>query len=570
MKSIRIFCTISLLFMGIVSLMAQALIQGTINNNKYDKVELKLAYGSENVVASAAIDAQGKFVMKPNVKSHDIYALTFAPDQKFLVVVAPGEKIALTINADNLQEIPSVSGSKSMQFSKDMIDLLLSQKSLVDNLNAQLQGDEMQLFFNEFYTQYQMYSQTNDEVDKAMFALWNAMDSLKLITNQSFKKSKPISGTIDFYLAEANRLLKSVENNYVVLENYKANVGDHYDMSKALNLQPTPQFGNEILSDFQSKLSNYQTLLQNRLQLAEQSFSAIYSQSIALNQLRDSLKFNGLVEKKNEKVEMAMRYYQFAQLYGETQQKEFTNYQSNVNQSRQLNAQILKNIQDNISAIVDHYRKLYSDAEAVRTAQLKDKILENKGDIAVLMFLDVFKRDQNVALHKDVVKTLAQNYPTHPLVQERVKIEASAPASTAVGVEAPELEFPNPEGKLMRLSDLRGKVVLIDFWASWCRPCRMENPNVVKLYNQYKDKGFDIFSVSLDSSHDSWVAAIAADKLTWPNHVSDLKKWGSAGAKLYGVNSIPCTYLIDRDGKILAKNLRGDALARALKEIFGE
>ena len=101
MKSIRIFCTISLLFMGIVSLMAQALIQGTINNNKYDKVELKLAYGSENVVASAAIDAQGKFVMKPNVKSHDIYALTFAPDQKFLVVVAPGEKIALTINADN-------------------------------------------------------------------------------------------------------------------------------------------------------------------------------------------------------------------------------------------------------------------------------------------------------------------------------------------------------------------------------------------------------------------------------------------------------------------------------------
>lgn len=570
MKSIRNFLILSLLLMGTVSLMAQATIQGVVNNNKYEKVELNLAYGDAKSFGSATIDKDGKFTLKANVKEHDIYALTFAEDQKFLVVVAPDEKIALTINADNLQEIVAVSGSKSMQFSKEMIDLLLSQKVLVDTLNAQLQGDKMQLFFNDFFTEYQMYSQTNDDVDKAMLALWQTMDSLKLVTGQSFKKDKPIAGNLDVYLAQANRLLKSVENNYVVLENYKANVGEHYNMSDALALTPTPQFEKAALDNFQTKLKNYENLLDIRLKVAEKTFASLYAQAVALNRLRDSLKYNSLIEKKGEKMEMAARYYEFSQAYTVAAQQESATYKASVEQSNQVNAELLKNVQDNISAIVAHYRKLYSDAEALRTTQLKDKIVANKGDIAVLMFLDIFKRDQNVALHKDVVKALSQNYPTHPLVQERVKIEASAPASTAVGAEAPELEYPNPEGKMMRLSDLRGKVVLIDFWASWCRPCRMENPNVVKLYNKYKDKGFDVFSVSLDSNRDSWMAAIVADKLTWPNHVSDLKKWGSAGAKLYGVSSIPCTFLVDKDGKILAKNLRGAALERALKEIFGE
>ncbi len=122
----------------------------------------------------------------------------------------------------------------------------------------------------------------------------------------------------------------------------------------------------------------------------------------------------------------------------------------------------------------------------------------------------------------------------------------------------------------MKLSDLRGKVVLIDFWASWCRPCRNENPNVVKLYQKYQAKGFDIYSVSLDRDKTSWINAIKSDNLTWENHVSDLKYWSSAGAKQYNVSSIPSTFLLDREGRIIAKNLRGAALEQKLQEILGE
>ncbi|MEX1003257.1 MAG: TlpA disulfide reductase family protein [Crocinitomicaceae bacterium] len=134
---------------------------------------------------------------------------------------------------------------------------------------------------------------------------------------------------------------------------------------------------------------------------------------------------------------------------------------------------------------------------------------------------------------------------------------------------APELEYPNPDGELIALSSLKGKVVLIDFWASWCGPCRAENPNVVKTYNAYKDKGFTIYSVSLDNNKEAWVKAIEADNLTWSNHVSDLKGWQSEAAAIYGVSSIPATFLIDQEGRIIDQNLRGGRLEQKLKEILG-
>lgn len=141
----------------------------------------------------------------------------------------------------------------------------------------------------------------------------------------------------------------------------------------------------------------------------------------------------------------------------------------------------------------------------------------------------------------------------------------------SVGDTAPELAFPNPDNKILKLSDLRGKIVLIDFWASWCRPCRMENPNLVRLYRTYKDvkfgkaNGFEIYSVSLDQNKADWQKAIADDGLIWPNHVSDLKFWKSEPARIYNVNSIPMTYLIDEKGVIIARGLRGQALERALE-----
>lgn len=140
--------------------------------------------------------------------------------------------------------------------------------------------------------------------------------------------------------------------------------------------------------------------------------------------------------------------------------------------------------------------------------------------------------------------------------------------ATRVGSVPPDIIMKGPDGQPRKLSDLRGKVVLLDFWASWCRPCRMENPNVVRVYNQYHARGFEVFSVSLDNDANRWTAAIQQDGLVWPHHVCDLQGWQNAAAQQYGVSSIPFALLLDRQGRIVATNLRGAALEQEVARLI--
>lgn len=146
--------------------------------------------------------------------------------------------------------------------------------------------------------------------------------------------------------------------------------------------------------------------------------------------------------------------------------------------------------------------------------------------------------------------------------------QAEAPVTGAkVGEAAPEFAAPTPDGKQLSLKQARGKVTIIDFWASWCPPCRAENPHVVEVYNKYHTKGLNIIGVSLDKKADAWKKAIADDKLTW-SHVSNLQYWNEPIAKQYGVEQVPTTFILDNDGKIVAKDLRGAALEAKVKELL--
>ena len=211
--------------------------------------------------------------------------------------------------------------------------------------------------------------------------------------------------------------------------------------------------------------------------------------------------------------------------------------------------------------------KPYTALVDAHNEYLKQFINKNSTSLVALAAIQQLPAEENEDIYKKLDASLSKKYPASPYVKAFHEGVAKQ-NQIAIGTPAPEINLNTPEGKPLALSSLKGKVVLIDFWASWCGPCRAENPNVVNAYKKYVGKGFDIYSVSLDKDGEKWKQAIQKDNLIWKNHVSDLKFWQSPVVALYNFNSIPTNVLIDKKGNIIAKNLRGEDLDKKLAEIF--
>ena len=186
--------------------------------------------------------------------------------------------------------------------------------------------------------------------------------------------------------------------------------------------------------------------------------------------------------------------------------------------------------------------------------------------LAMMYGMNYLDPNQDFPFIDSIAGIIKKEFPDLQMVQDFVA-QIEQMRSLSIGTQAPDISLPTPAGDTVTLSSLRGKYVLIDFWASWCKPCRVENPHVVEMYEKYKDDGFEIYAVSLDREKGDWEKAIEDDGLTWV-HVSDLKYFNSEAAALYKIQAIPATVLLDPEGKIIAKNLRGETLEKKLEEIF--
>lgn len=243
-----------------------------------------------------------------------------------------------------------------------------------------------------------------------------------------------------------------------------------------------------------------------------------------------------------------------------------------------------KPLSDAYAALYSEYQTASQSGDAAKVAdiekkaeELQNQMLENQKNFVINnpssyvspSILSSLAYDMEAAELESIISkfdTTIANLPPVVTLKERVEVMKAV----AIGRKAPDFTMNDVDGKPVTLSSKYGpKLLLVDFWAAWCGPCRQENPNVVRVYNEFNKKGFDIFGVSLDQDRDAWVKAIEDDKLTW-THVSDLQYWNNAAAKLYAVQAIPANFLLDETGTIIGKNLRGEDLYNKVSEILGK
>ena len=557
MKKYSVLLLVLGLIMNVLYAQAPTKFQVQLLKNHFDKVNLTSAYGSTSQTYATADIVNDKFNMTVNLPN-DIYRFDFGNGSTMLVVVTPGETVNMTIDAENLQQIISVSGSETMNFVKDMSTLAMSRKTSVDSINKELQSDPEKTYWGNFTQKFNLYRQTNEDVDEYLLLSYDDLDSVYRSFKASLVNGK-VKGNDALECADlANRMLKKFEINYSPFANYQENVDRYYDFSGK-------RMPNAF--SFYQLFDQYEADLHARHEIAKNSLGTVVPTVKHLLAVRDSMAYNNLWEKKGNQTKWINMVAQelYPSLESVVGQK--AAYEKLMENDKQNGGRLFTQSQEKVTQVVSKYQQAYNELDAYITSKMKDEIKTHKQDIGVLMFLDIFPREQNATLHSEVITALHDKYPEHLIVKDRWNYMNSPASRVAIGAIAPDLEFPDPEGKMRKLSDLRGKVVLLDFWASWCGPCRRENPNVTKIYAQYHDKGFEVFSVSLDSDAASWKRAIEADKLVWPNHVSDLKKWQSQAAAIYGVRSIPSTFLLDKEGRIVQRDLRGADLERAVKQL---
>ena len=210
--------------------------------------------------------------------------------------------------------------------------------------------------------------------------------------------------------------------------------------------------------------------------------------------------------------------------------------------------------------------KFTEETQKKKKDAIRNMINENPNSLSCLFFIQQLDPKEDYELHKKLADGLEQ-YKYNNFVSDFI-LQVAAMKANEIGEAAAEISLPNPDGQTITLSSFKGKYVLIDFWASWCGPCRAESQAIVALYNKYNPKGFEILSVSLDQDKTAWINAIKKDNLDKWTHISDLKGWSSQAGALYNVTSIPFTVLVDKDGKVIAKGLRGKDLEQKLEEIF--